>query len=102
MSHRRSFPEGRAGKGLYGLLRERPDMSDPYFRYQDVEEIKRHIDRSFVEFERRMERKAENERFKTSMRRNTFHFTWMAFVIVVFSVYNNWDFWTSLFAVSRG
>ena len=72
-------------------------MSDPYFRHRDVEEIKRHIDRSFAEFEQRMERKAESERVKASMRRDTFHFTWMAIVIIVLSVFNNWDFWVSLF-----
>ena len=83
----------------YGLLRKRPDMSDSYFRHRDVEEIKRHFDRSFAEFERRMERKAESERFKASMRRDTFHFTWMTIVIVALSIYNNWDFWASLFGV---
>ena len=72
-------------------------MSDLNFRRRDVEEIKRHIDRSFADFEQRTERKAESERFKASMKRNTFYFTWMAIVIVVLSVYNNWGFWTSLF-----
>jgi cell division septal protein FtsQ len=72
-------------------------MSDSNFWHQDVEEIKRHIDRSFADFERRAERKAESERARTSMRRSTFHFTWMALVIVVLSIYNNWDFWASLF-----
>ena len=72
-------------------------MSDLNFRRRDVEEIKRHIDRSFADFERRAEWKAESERFKASMKRNTFHFTWMTIVIVVLSVYNNWGFWTSLF-----
>jgi hypothetical protein len=74
-------------------------MSDSYFRHQDVEEIKRHIDRSFAEFERKMEWKAQRERVNASMNRKTFHFTWMTIVIVALSVYNNWDFWASLFGV---
>ena len=72
-------------------------MSDLYFQRRDVEEIKRHIDRSFADFERRAKWKAESERARNSMRRSTFHFTWMSLVIVVLSVYNNWGFWASLF-----
>lgn len=72
-------------------------MSDSSFRREGVEEIKRHIDRRFAEFELRLEQKAESERFKASMKRGAFHFTWMSLVIVVLSVYNNWDFWASLF-----
>ena len=72
-------------------------MSDSYFRHRDVEEIKRHIDRRFAEFELRLEQKAESERFKASMKRDNFHFIWMTLVIIVLSAYYNWDFWGSLF-----
>ena len=72
-------------------------MSDSSFRHEGVEEIKRYIDRRFAEFELRLEQKTESERFKASMKRSAFHFTWMSLVIVVLSVYNNWDFWVSLF-----
>jgi hypothetical protein len=67
-------------------------MNGCEFRRQDLEEIKRHIDRSFVEFERRIEVKAERERISKSMKRWNFHFMWMSVVIIVLSIYNNWDF----------
>ncbi len=72
-------------------------MSDSTFRHQDVEEIKRHIDRRFAEFELKLEQKAARERFKASMKRDNFHFIWMTLVIIVLSAYYNWDFWVSLF-----
>jgi hypothetical protein len=67
-------------------------MNGCEFRRQDLEEIKRHIDRSFVEFERRIEVKAERERISKSMKRWNFHFMWMSVVIIVLSIYNNWYF----------
>jgi len=72
-------------------------MSNTYFRHGDVAEIKRHIDYRFAEFQRELEWKAKNEKYRVEAIRNKVVYGVLGGTIIVASVYDNWDLWRSMF-----
>ena len=72
-------------------------MGSAYFSHGDVEEIKRHIDCGFAEFQRDMERKRQLERDRISNKRHSAFLVAMLVVLVPVVVYNCWDLWRTLF-----
>jgi len=72
-------------------------VSDSYFRRAAVNEIKEHIDRRFADFQRNMEWKAERERYRREAKRDTIIWGLATAMFLAGSVYNNWDFWGTLF-----